>query len=298
MACSKKGRSCCCTCILGDRMREVVVLYFVIFFSLNLNAQNYEEKYLKDRFHIPKGLGFHTDLGYSNYQIEVDSSEMSLAIDYDVLEQTFGFSYVFGNWMFGGYGKFLIDEVHSNMFITSSQVALNNRAIINKRESAFYINYTLLQKEHSSWKLNLLYRKSRLDAKDSFLSFYHYNSYFNYKTTGVATSLVYSNRFTKRSFYFINMGMLYTQAKVSISQKIEDSLQDVLVNDKSDALGLKLAVGYSYNFSKHLIFNLRADGWWLDFNRLDVTSLVGDHLPKASLKEQSFTSYAGFSWRF
>jgi hypothetical protein len=57
-------------------------------------------------------------------------------------------------------------------------------------------------------------------------------------------------------------------------------------------------MGYSYALSEHLIINLRTDGWWLKFNQLDVSSLVGDQLPKASLKEQSLTSYIGFSWRF
>jgi len=274
------------------------ILYFMVFLSFNLNAQNYEKKYLKDRFHIAKGFGLHSDLGYSTYQIEVDSSELSSAIDYDVLEYSLGLSYVYGEWMFGGYGKFLVDEVHSNMFITSSHKGLNNRADIGKKESAFYINHTLLRSSQSTLKANLLYRQSSLEAEDSFVSFYHYKSYFSYQTKGVALSLVYSRGVSKKSLYFINGGLLYSQAKVEINEKIEKSMQDVLVNDKQEAIGVKMAMGYSYSLSNHLNFNLRADGWWLNFKRLEVTSLVGDTLPKASLQEQSFSSYAGFSWRF
>ena len=283
-------------CSIKSNLR--VALFSMVFFSLNLNAQNYENKYLKDRFHIAKGLGLHTDFGYSSYQIEVDSSELSSAIDYDVLEYSLGLSYVYGKWMWGIYGKFLVDEVQSNMVISSTQKALNNRATIHKRESAFYINRTLLQKEQRTLKLNLLYRQSSLEAEDIFVSFYHYNSHFNYTTKGVAFSLVYSDRINKRSFYFINLGMLYTKAKVEISESVESRLQDIYIDNRTDALGVKVAVGYSYTFSNSLIFNLRMDGWWLNFDRLKVESLVGDKLPKASLKEQSFTSYTGFSWRF
>ena len=274
-----------------------VVLYFMVFFYFNLNAQNYENKYLKDRFHTVKGLGLHTDLGYSSYQIEVDSSEMALAIDYDVLEYTLGLSYVYGSWMMGIYGKFLVDEVESNMFVTSTHQPLNNHATINKRESAFYINYTLSQQEQRSWRLNLLYRHSSLEAEDSFVSFYNYRSYFNYDTEGVALSLVYSHQIGE-GFYFLNTGVLYTQAEVKISDTIEERLQDVFVDDRNSAVGFKVAMGYSYNLTENLIFNLRADAWWLRFHSLKVASLVGDQLPKAELKEESFTTYTGFSWRF
>jgi hypothetical protein len=176
------------------QLANLPFVYIIVIFSLGLQAQNHEEKYLKDLSYIAKGLGVHTDLGYSTYQIEIDSSEMSSAIDYDVLEYTLGLSYVYGEWMFGGYGKFLVKEMNSNMFITSNHKALKNHATIHKRESSFYINRTLSRKNQKSWKLNLLYRESNLEAKDSFISFYHYNSYFDYQTKGVACSLVYSEK--------------------------------------------------------------------------------------------------------
>jgi hypothetical protein len=263
-----------------------------------LSGQNYEERYLKDDTYITKGLGLHSDLGYSTYQIELKSSELSSAIDYDVLEYTLGLSYVYGEWMFGGYSKFLVDEVHSNMFISSSHRALNNRADITKRESVFYLNHTLLRQAQESLKVNLLYRQSTLKAGDTFLSFYHYWSYFEYETKGVALSLVYSNKLSKYGFWFVNGGVLYTEAQVKISEMVENRRQDVSIEDTQDAMGVKIAMGYSYNLSAHLTFNLRADGWRLDFHKLDVRSLVGDRLPLAGLKEQSITTYMGLSWRF
>ena len=274
------------------------VLIIIFFFLVSLNAQNYEDKYLVNNLHIAKGLGVHTDLGYSTYQIEVDSSEMDAAMDYNVLEYTLGVSYVYGEWLIGGYGKFLLDEIGSNMFISSSYKALNNYASISKKEFVFYLNHTLLRTEQSSWKFNGMYRWSSLEAKDYFLSYYHYNNYFNYTTRGIAGSLVYNYSINKHNHYFINIGMLYTHAKVEIYQNIESQLQDIFVKDTTTALGLKVAMGYSYYFSKHLIFNIRVDTWRLNFKGLEVNSLVGDQLPNASLKEQSFSSYIGVSWRF
>jgi hypothetical protein len=270
----------------------------MLLLPLFLMAKNSENRYYKDSLHIPKGLGIHTDLAYGSYLVEVDSSEMNSAIDYSVLEATLGVSYVYGSWMWGMYGKFLVDEVNSNMYVVTTHKQLTNQAQIDKKEFAFYTNYTLVQKENSSWRLNVIYRESKLDAKDSYSSFNDYQSYFSYDTKGLALSLVYADRLTEESSYFVSSGVLHSRANVKIDESVNRVNQDAFIDNHSSATGLKVALGYSYNFSKHLIFTIRSDAWRLNFSKLKVHSQVGDSLPKATLKEQSFSTYTGFTWRF
>lgn len=272
--------------------------YIILSLSLFLNAENYEEKSYKNIFDIPKGFGIHTDLAYSSYLIELHSSEIDSAIDYDVLELTLGGSYVYSSWMWGFYGKVLVNELNSNMYVVSTYEKLSNRADIDKKEFGFYINYTVKEYADEVWKLNMIYRYSSLDAQDSYHSFYDYKSLFNYKTEGLALSLVYAKHLAQRHLWSAKVGLLYSHAEVQMSEMVNQNKQDSYIDDKRDAVGFKLGMGYHYEFFKNLFFTIRADGWILDFGDLKVTSLVGDRLPSARLKEQSFTSYTGFTWRF
>jgi len=263
-----------------------------------VNAQNNEERFWENKFHIPSGLGIHSDLAYGSYLVEVDSSEMNSAIDYSVLEATLGVSYVYGSWMWGVYGKFLIDEVTSNMYVINTKNRLTNHAQIDKKEFALYTNYMLFQKEQSSWRLNLIYQERELDAKDNYRSFNEYQSYFYYHTKGLALSLVYADKLNKKNSYFISSGLLHSRAEVKINETVNTLKQDAFIENDSSATGLKVAIGYNYSLSSHLLLSLRADAWWLNFSKLKVDSEVGDFLPKARLKEQTLSSYMGITWRF
>ena len=263
-----------------------------------MDAQNNEERFWKNKFHIPSGLGIHSDFAYGSYLVEVDSSEMNSAIDYSVLETTLGLSYVYGSWMWGMYGKFLIDEVKSNMYLVNTKEQLTNQAQIDKKEFALYTNYMLFQKEQSSWRLNLIYQERELDAKDSYHSFNDYQSYFYYHTKGLALSLVYADKLNKKNSYFISSGVLYSRAKVKINETVNTLKQDAFIDDDSSARGFKVAIGYNYTISSHLLLSFRSDAWWLNFSKLNVNSEVGDSLPKATLKEQTVSSYIGLRWRF
>ena len=271
----------------------------VVFICFNLlNADNSEELFYKNKLDIPKGWGIHTDVGYGSYLVELHSSEIDSAIDYTVLEYTLGSSYVYGKWMCGLYGKFLLDERNSNMHLAESKKKLGNKAEIEKNEFALYGNYTFLESIESQWRLNLVYRKSFLYAENSYVSFHNYGSSFKYDTSGLAFSLVYGRIVNKKNNFFINGGVLYTEANIQIDESINNKIQDTSIDTKSHALGGKLALGYNYNISKNLIFNLRTDTWLLNFDKLIVKSKVGDQLPNASLKEQSFSSYIGITWHY
>lgn len=265
---------------------------------LFLTAKESEERFYKDKSHVPKGFGIHTDLGYSSYLVELHSSEVDSAIDYDVLEFTLGGSYANGKWLWGLYGKFLLNELRSNMYVVTNNSPLNDQANIDKEEFGAYVNYTLKENDYESWKLNIIYRYALLDASDTYTSFHHYRSDFKYQTDGLALSLVYARALNKQHSWFVQTAVLYSKARVEMSEYINSNPQDTFVDDSTTSLGTKLSIGYNYNVHKNLFLNLRADGWQHNFDKLAVTSRVGDSLPQATLKEQSFTTYAGFTWRF
>lgn len=278
------------------------ILYPLFFSSLVLNAQNsnlnHENRFYKDKNHHPKGFGMHTDIGYSSYLIELDSSEINSVIDYNILELTLGFSYRYNNWMWGFYGKFLLDELESNMYLTTTQKRLDNNVKIEKNEFALYTNYSLAQYKQSQWSLNVIYRYSVLNAIDNYHSFNNYSSKFNYQTNGLALSLLYAQNLTDNSSYFINTGFLYSRAKVKVSEHINQNAQDSFVDTSTSAIGTKLNIGYNHQLSNSLFLNIRMDGWRLNFGKLPVSSHIGDSLPKAKLKEESYSTYGGITWRF
>lgn len=279
-------------------MRKIVAIVIAFSIPLLLQADKNEDRFYKNKFHIPKGLGIHTDLGYGSYLVELHSSEVDSAIDYDVLEFTLGSSYVHGKWLWGAYTKLLVDELHSNMYVVTTQSPLNDKANINKDEFGLYVNYTLKESDNDSWKINAIYRYASLDAIDSYVSFYNYSSQFKYQTDGLALSLVYAQRLSKQHSWFAHAGLVYSKAKVEMSEYIGANAQDSFVDSSTTSLGAKVSLGYNYSVKNNLFLNLRADGWRHDFGELSVTSRVGDILPSAKLKEQSFTTYGGLTWRF
>jgi len=281
--------------IKEKKMQKYILL---ILLSLSLNAQNNEERFFKDKNAHADGFGLHSDIAYSSYLIELDSSELNSAIDYDVLEFTLGSTYSYEQWMFGLYGKFLLKELNSNMFVVTTQQKLGDQANIDKEEFGVYANYTLIQKENDAWRVNFIYRYSSLEAKDSYKEFNVYQSVFDYKTQGVALSLVYSQTLNDKGSWFAQAGLLYSRAKVQLSESVNTQVQDSFVDDIAQALGGKVSLGYSYALSNQLFLTLRTDAWRLNFGELNVGSCVGDTLPKAKLKEQSFSTYTGLSWRF
>ena len=286
----KKQRS-----LLLHRYRLLILFLLTPFI---LNATAYEERFYKDKNHHPKGFGIHTDVGYSSYLIEVDSSELNSAIDYDILEFTLGLSYRYDQWMWGLYGKFLLNEIGSNMQVSTTKKSLNDISHMDKDEFALYTNYIFSHNKMSHWGVNLIYRQGTLKARDSYQSFYAYESRFKYQTEGIALSLLYTRTITQQSSWFLNVGVLYSRAEVSISEYVEHQAQDSFVEDSSRAVGTKLSMGYNHQLSNNLFFNIRMDGWRLNFGQLSVSSHIGDSLPKATLREESYSTYGGITWRF
>jgi len=274
------------------------VFYWLVLLSLMIHSENYELKYLKDKSHISKGFGFHTDIGYGSYLIELHSSEMDSAIDYDVLEFTLGVSYTYDRWIIGLYGKFLLDELTSNMYLTNGENGLNNHAKIDKDEFAFYLNHTFQSTEIDRWKLNLIYRYASLDAVDKYNSFYNYHSDFNYQTNGLAFSLVYLYKLTEEDFLQWSGGVVYSRANININGSTNQHLQDSFVDDKVDSVGYKASIAYHRKITNNFSLDIRFDGWEHDFKKVNIGSRVDDFLPDGKLKEEFYSSYGGFTWKF
>ncbi|CAA6803311.1 MAG: Unknown protein [uncultured Sulfurovum sp.] len=266
--------------------------------SVGLNAEINENRFFKDITDYAEGFGLHTDLGYSSYLIELHSSEMDSAIDYDVLEATLGFFYAYDKWLLGTYGKFVVDEVQSNMFVVTTQASLNNQANIDKEEFGLYVDYTFFENDKESWGVNSIYRYASLDASDAYDSFLTYVSYFKYQTDGLALSLAYQRKLFEKGVLVAHAGGLYSKAKVNMSESINGQFQDSFVKDSVKALGLKVSLAYNYAYSNNLALHLKTDAWRQKFSSLKVHSHVGDTLPTASLKEASYTTYVGLAWRF
>ena len=279
--------------------RRLLALYLLLL-PLLLHSVTSTEKYWEEHpfTNTPKGWGIHTDFGYSSYLIELHSSEMDAAIDYDVLEATLGLSYLYDRWLWGIYGTFLLDEVKSNTYVVTTKASLNDRATIDKNEFALYLNYRFFEGEDSSWGVNTIYRYAHLHAIDAYGKFYHYRSHFSYQTEGVACSLGYRKKLFERGALVTHLGVLYSRAGVKVSESVNGHPQDSFVDDGLNTLGRKVSFAYQHHYTKNLSLHLRTDFWKQKFNHLNVTSHVGDLLPSATLKEESYSTYLGMAWRF
>jgi hypothetical protein len=271
------------------------ILIFVLLTILD--AKWYEDKFYKDSSFYPN-ISVHTDLGYSSYMVELKSSELNSAIDYNILEFNLGVSYSYNSWIYGIYSKFTVDELRSNMNIVTTGKKLNDHAKIDKNEFVLYINHILDSSNSDIFRVNSIYRYSNLDAVDSYKSYYKYKSSFKYKTQGFAISLDYTGYLNSSESFSINSGLIYTEADVRVFESIEGSFQDSFIDDNSYAIGARLSIGYNYKILSNLFLNIRSDFWRLNFSKLIVKSRVGDRLPKATLKEESFSSHIGFTYSF
>lgn len=137
-----------------------------------------------------------------------------------------------------------------------------------------------------------------VNALDSYVSFLNYSSHFKYETHGLALSLAYQRKVFEKGVFFMNVGLLYAKANVEMSELINARLQDSFVEDTVNSLGSKISLGYQYEYTDNLALHLRVDAWRQAFDRLEVTSRVGDSLPSASLSEESYMTYLGLAWRF
>ncbi len=242
-------------------------------------------------------LSVDMDLGYTSYVIDVTSTELNRAIDYDVLELRLGSSYSYGDWMWGVNAKVLLQEEQSNLQSKEASSIIKDSATIDRQELSLYGSYKL----NEEFRANLLYRYANLKSSDGYHDVVHYDTTFNYRTDGVALSLVYIPSFLRneKQLLWLSSGLVYSQAQVEIDEKVDERVGDVSINDSSNAVGFQLGMGYNYSMRQNLMLKLSADWYRFDFGKLDVMSKnLNGVLEKASLEEETYSVRLGVVYRF
>jgi len=244
---------------------------------------------------LASAFGFSMDLGYTNYKIDVISSELNRAIDYNILELSLGLSYSYDAWLWGIVVKSQVEEFQSNVIVERGGGLLNDFATIDRAEVSLYTGYKI----NDFLRLHVVLRSAKLEATDSYTSYIDYATNFYYQTRGLAISLLYHQTFWSRHAFWGSMGLDYSRAIVSIVERINGIEDDAYIDDNSDSLGWKVGLGYTYLFSKNIILKLGADYYKFDFGALDVDSrMQNSTLEKAFLFEETYALRAGVVYRF
>ena len=278
-------------------MRQIFL--FVLLFS-TVFADNYVDDsanrvYKNLNAYPSSAWGISMDLGYTNYQIDVISVELNRAIDYNILEFSLGGSYAYGDWLFGIVGKTQVEELESNVIVEREGGRLNDLATINRSEVALYMGYKI----NDSMRLHALFRESKLKAEDSYVAYIAYDTEFDYQTDGLALSWLYHKTLFSYHAIWSSIGLDYSRAKVSISERVNSRVDDAYIDDSSYSLGYKLGVGYNYLFSDNIILKLGADYYKFDFGALDVSSKMQQEvIEKAYLTEETYSMRCGIVYRF
>jgi len=270
---------------------------FLAFIPFLLIANDLENKPYTPEKPKKTALSFSIQPGYSSYIIDVTSGELNSAINYDVVDITIGSSYSYNNrWLFGVDGKFFFDEQNSQMQIDGTNNKLNDIAEIDRKEFSIYTNYSLDKDEH--WRLNIIYRFSSLNATDSFKEDGKtYSTDFNYNTRGLSSSIFYINHFdkAKKHFYYLNGGVVFSQADIDISEKNNDAF----IDDSSQTLGFKFGLGYKGQIIDNLFFDVKGDMFRYNFGKLNVKSKYeNSNFSNATLKEEIYSFRVGLSYSF
>ena len=273
-------------------MKKLVILLLAITFVYG----DMSERFLKDTHEKGQdSLNATFDMGYGVYLIDVTSSELSRAIDYRVLQATIGVSYSIGRGNIGISSNVVIKEKKSNLFLEDFDTPLNDEASIDRKDFSLYGNYYF----NKNSLINVVYKYYSLKANDHYLNFRSYDTYFNYSSSGLAISYVYTQELNYHdSRLFFGVGGLYGNAKVEIFEKIDGVRDDVFIDDSQGALGLKLALGYIYKVD-NLKFRIMLDWQRYDFGTLDVESeFLGKTIEQATLSEESYSIRFGYIHKF
>jgi len=277
-------------------MKKIVVALVTLTLSSQLQAKEFTERLDKNPdSKLSDNLSASIDWGYTVYLIDVTSSELNRAIDYNVLEATLGLSYA---WDWGSVGvnaKLLLGVDQSNLTLDSTDNPLNDTASIDRNEFFIYGNYNLTP----NLQLNLVYKYSNLEANDLYENFKVYDTHFGYSTNGLVASLSYLAIESYHHIVWLNGGITYSQADIQIYEKIDGVADDVSIDDTQSAFGIKLGVGYTYKYSDDLDIRLTADWYSYDFGTVAVDSKVlGGTFDQATLTEQTYSVRVGVSYRF
>jgi len=278
--------------------------YILIFLTGVIFAQNSERDRENDiPYHNDNKAFVHlvSNIGYTNYGIDITSTEFDRAIDYTLLELTVGAEYHYNYWGYGLFYKSRILEIDSNSIVTDT--GGKDKATIDRGEFIASISYLLKNVEYDyedEWFFNLAYYKSSLKSDDSFKIFNTYESSFTYDTEGVAlsTSFIQKPWGNKHTLTFTG-GVLYTKADLSIYATKNSIPRDTYVKDSVNAYGIKVGVGYKYDITPNFSFKASGDWYYLNFQDVDIFSIKnGGLLEKGTLNESTYSIRLGGAYIF
>jgi hypothetical protein len=274
-------------------IKKALLLTLFMTFGYGYDMDN---RYLKDaNATFVDSFNVTFELGYGRYLIDVTSNELSRAIDYRVLEATIGVAMSWEAWNFGATTKAVIDERYSNLYLDNFTRPLNDTASIDRVDYSLYANYNLGE----SGSLNLLYKYYKLQSNDRYLNFREYDTHFNYTSQGLALSyLHYIHIGYDGSDLVLGVGGVYSQADVEIYEIVDGNRDDVFIDDKQDAFGLRLIAGYTYRYDNSY-FTLMADWYYYDFGTLGVQSrFLNQAFEEATLTEETYSIRFGYLYKF
>lgn len=244
---------------------------------------------------------FVSNIGYTNYGIDVTATEFDRAIDYGLLELTVGAEYHHNSWSYGAYYKSLIYEVDTNSVV--SDTGEDDVASIDRAEFIASMSYLLKNSKYDyrdEWFFNLAYYNSSLKSNNSFKVFNVYESSFKYDTEGLALSTSFIQKpWGDEHTLTLTGGVLYTMADVSIDASKNGVARDAYIKDSVDAYGVKVGGGYKNQITPDFSWKVSVDWYYLDFEDVDVFSKKTDSfLEKGTLVESTYSLRIGVGYRF
>lgn len=255
-----------------------------------------DNRYLRDaNATFDDSINLTFEVGYGRYLIDVTSSELSRAIDYRVLEATIGVAVSIEDFNFGINTKALINERYSNLYIENFERPLDDEVSIDRVDYSLYANYNI--SENAS--LNLLYKHYKLESNDRYINFHEYDTHFSYASNGLAFSyLHYIDTNYDGSDIILGVGGLYSRANVEIYEIINGIHDDVSIDDRQDAFGIKLLAGYVHKYDNSYL-SVMVDWYNYDFDTLDVYSYsLNRTIEEATLTEEIYSIRFGYIYKF
>ena len=243
-----------------------------------------------------------SEIGYTNYGIDITSTEFNRAIDYQLVELTVGAEYHYNRWGYGAFYKFSADEIGTNSIVDDT--GGEDKAHVDRDEFVLSLSY-LWKDFEFDYKgelfSNLSYYSSSLKSDDSFEVFNTYTSSYRYDTQGVSLSLSSVQKpWGDAHALTLTGGFLYTVADIGIYATKNAEDRAVYVKDSGvGAYGVKFGIGYAYEVNPNFGLKISTDWYYLDFEDINIYSheKVG-LLEKGTLNESTYSLRVGGAYRF
>ena len=281
-------------------------VYFIATLLSTLALSDITDKEIANKVpsYNPNKFIFHivSEVGYTNYGIDITSTEFNRAIDYRLAELTVGAEYHYNRWGYGAFYKFSADEIGTNSIVDDT--GGEDKANVNRDEFVLSLSYLWKDFEFnykSELFFTLSYYNSSLKSDDSFTVFNTYDSTYNYDTQGLSLSLSSVQKpWGDAHALALTAGLLYTVADIGIYATKNGEDRDVYVQDRGvGAYGGKLGMGYHYEINPSFRLKISADWYYLDFEDVNVYSnKLGLLKEKGKLNENTYSLRVGGAYRF